>query len=115
MELLDRQLLPCSRPRERQESSTATYLHFSASISLPGVSRHRRMRTVCCLTTVKASSSSRAWSSTPGGDAMWSSSLPVLVMQAIRRGDAGLLHDVGVDLYAERARCCFAVCIITLT
>ncbi len=47
------------------------YLHFSASMSFPGVSRHLRMSTLCWRTMVKASSSSRAWSSTGGGgDAM---------------------------------------------
>jgi hypothetical protein len=39
-------------------------------MSLPGVSRQRRIRSVCWRTTVKASSSSRAWSSTSGGDAI---------------------------------------------
>lgn len=43
------------------------YLHFNASISFPGVSKHLRIRCVCCLTTTNASSSSRAWSSTAGG------------------------------------------------
>lgn len=44
------------------------YLHFSASINLPGVSRQRRISTACWRTTASASSSSRAWSSTGGGD-----------------------------------------------
>lgn len=48
--------------------AVVTYLHLSASISLPGVSRQRRISTACWRTTVKASSSSRAWSSTGGGD-----------------------------------------------
>lgn len=48
----------------------SAYLHLSASISFPGVSRHRRMSIVCWRTTASASSSSRAWSSTGGGDAI---------------------------------------------
>lgn len=52
----------------------AAHLHFRASMSFPGVSRHRRIRTVCWRTTVKASSSSLAWSSTGGGDDMESRS-----------------------------------------
>jgi hypothetical protein len=36
-------------------------------MSFPGVSRQRRIMTVCCLTTAKASSNSLAWSSTGGG------------------------------------------------
>lgn len=55
------------------------YLHFSASISLPGVSKQRRMSTACWRTTVNASSSSRAWSSTGGGD-VESSRLAVSVL-----------------------------------
>ena len=47
-----------------------THLHFNASISFPGVSKHLRIRCVCCLTTVRASSNSLAWSSTAGGEAM---------------------------------------------
>ena len=43
------------------------YLHFSASMSFPGDSRHRRIKTPCWRTTVNASSSNRAWSSTGGG------------------------------------------------
>jgi hypothetical protein len=46
----------------------AAYLHLSASISLPGDSRQRFICTVCCRTTVSASSNRRAWSSTGGGD-----------------------------------------------
>jgi hypothetical protein len=37
-------------------------------MSLPGVSRHLRMRDVCCRTATKASSSRRAWSSGGGAD-----------------------------------------------
>lgn len=49
----------------------ASHLHLSASMSFPGVSRQRRIMTVCWRTTAKASSSNRAWSSTGGGgDAM---------------------------------------------
>lgn len=44
------------------------HLHFKASMSFPGVSKHRRIKTVCCRTTVEASSSNRAWSSTGGGE-----------------------------------------------
>jgi len=44
-----------------------TYLHLSASMSLPGVSKQRRIMTVCWRTTAKASSSNRAWSSMGGG------------------------------------------------
>jgi hypothetical protein len=51
-------------------SHWGAYLHLSASISLPGVSRQRRMSIVCWRTTASASSSRRAWSSTGGGDAM---------------------------------------------
>jgi hypothetical protein len=50
---------------------SGTCLHLRASMSLPGVSRQRRIRSVCWRTTVKASSRSRAWSSTSGGDAMF--------------------------------------------
>lgn len=49
------------------EMQRSSYLHLSASISFPGVSKQRRIMTVCCLTTAKASSSRRAWSSTGGG------------------------------------------------
>jgi hypothetical protein len=48
----------------------SSYLHLSASINLPGVSRQRRMSIVCWRTTARASSSRRAWSSTGGGDAI---------------------------------------------
>ena len=51
-------------------NKTRSYLHFNASMSFPGVSRHLRIRCVCCLTTASASSSSLAWSSTAGGLAM---------------------------------------------
>ena len=43
------------------------YLHLRASMSFPGVSRHRRMSTDCWRTTAKASSKRRAWSSTGAG------------------------------------------------
>ena len=49
------------------------YLHFRASISLPGVSRHLRIKCVCCRTTASASSRRRAWSSIAGGEAMMAS------------------------------------------
>ena len=69
------------------------YLHLSASISLPGVSKHRRIKIPCWRTTPKASSSSRAWSSTGGGGdeaAMVSPSLKTLqargVIRHYRRG-----------------------------
>jgi hypothetical protein len=39
-------------------------------MSLPGVSRQRRMSVDCWRTTPRASSSRRAWSSTGGGDAI---------------------------------------------
>lgn len=62
------------RDRRRYELTwvveSGTCLHLRASMSLPGVSRQRRIRSVCWRTTVKASSSSRAWSSTSGGDAI---------------------------------------------
>lgn len=54
----------------RRHCRSSAYLHLSASISFPGVSRHRRMSIVCWRTTASASSSSRAWSSTGGGDAI---------------------------------------------
>ena len=53
--------------KDKRHFGFATYLHLSASMSFPGVSKQRRIITVCCLTTAKASSGSRAWSSTGGG------------------------------------------------
>ena len=46
------------------------YLHLSASMSFPGVSKHFRISCVCCLTVIRESSSSLAWSSMAGGEAI---------------------------------------------
>jgi hypothetical protein len=46
------------------------YQHFNASMSLPGVSMHFRMRDVCWRTATSASSRRRAWSSGIIGAAM---------------------------------------------
>lgn len=61
------------RPRHsgvggRRPQRRATYQHFKASISFPGVSRHLRIRDVCWRTATSASSRRRAWSSSVAGE-----------------------------------------------
>lgn len=58
---------PTPLPRVNKASGRTAYPHFSASINLPGVSRHLRIMADCCRTTPNASSRRRVWSSWTGG------------------------------------------------
>lgn len=57
-------------------------------MSFPGVSRHFRIRWVCCLTIIKASSSSLAWSSAAGGEAIALSAIQ-LALKGVVTEDSG--------------------------